>query len=608
MTAPGTLGASVWSSPSIDPANGTVWVTTGNNLAGTNESLSSAIVELYLSNLTVKAYWQVPGIAGLDDDFGAGATLVSGTHGAPVAIATNKDDTTYALNRSNPGAGPIWQDDVGGQAFQGDIAPAAAGGGYVYLAGGPVAPDNITYTYTGLPSGCSSNNVTTLTCKPSNGSGLSTIEVKGVDAAGHVGYANTSLTIATAGAFQVDRFSVSPEFGSPLGAQVMFTVGVANAAGSVPYAYTGLPSGCTSTSTPTLACAPSAVGSFRVEVNATDSMSHTASAILTLGVIPQSRGLTVLGFYNEAPTIVLGKAATLAVEMASSTVTGSVRAVYAGNGTTQWVHSTPGFLFAGPTYANGLVIDAAISGNFTWTTLEVLNAATGSRLAFYGVSGMVVGEPVVADGRIYFGTATSTFIGNGKFYALDLPLVAQPTGAIVTPPSNKGLTVEWQGTSVGGSPPYTCVWALNSTVHQSGCGSFQYTYATPLGVSPIGVRLNVTDSVGAFASANYTVSVSWQSCTGWCPHWMGAVENLTTEACSTGSPLQCPEPRTLSFASYESGGPSPYTYLWKFGDSTESTSAFPTHTYSEAGEYTVTLTVTDADEQQASLQLAVVVY
>lgn len=42
------------------------------------------------------------------------------------------------------------------------------------------------------------------------------------------------------------------------------------------------------------------------------------------------------------------------------------------------------------------------------------------------------------------------------------------------------------------------------------------------------------------------------------------------------------------------GGTQPYTYLWDFGDGNSSSEQFPTHAYSHIGNYTVTLTVTDA--------------
>ena len=154
-----------------------------------------------------------------------------------------------------------------------------------------------------------------------------------------------------------------------------------------------------------------------------DSTGQTATAILTLGVVPQAGRIQVYGFDNLNPTVYANQTATFQVAMAPTGITGSVQAVYAGNGTAKWVHSTPGFLYAGPTYANGMVIDAAIWGNYSGTTIEVLKAVSGALLAHYNVSGMVDGEPVVVDGRIYFGTSTSTFTGNGRFqYSAIRPL------------------------------------------------------------------------------------------------------------------------------------------------------------------------------------------
>jgi hypothetical protein len=44
------------------------------------------------------------------------------------------------------------------------------------------------------------------------------------------------------------------------------------------------------------------------------------------------------------------------------------------------------------------------------------------------------------------------------------------------------------------------------------------------------------------------------------------------------------------------GGFAPYTYEWDFGDGDTSTEDIPTHTYNSAGDYTVSLTVTDDRE------------
>ncbi len=42
-----------------------------------------------------------------------------------------------------------------------------------------------------------------------------------------------------------------------------------------------------------------------------------------------------------------------------------------------------------------------------------------------------------------------------------------------------------------------------------------------------------------------------------------------------------------------SGGLTPYSYLWSFGDGTTSNLQYPTHTYGVSGPYTVCLTITD---------------
>lgn len=63
----------------------------------------------------------------------------------------------------------------------------------------------------------------------------------------------------------------------------------------------------------------------------------------------------------------------------------------------------------------------------------------------------------------------------------------------------------------------------------------------------------------------------------------------------------------VNFTSNINGGMGALTYAWDFGDGTTSTAASPTHTYAKAGTYTVTLTVTDAQNTKDISSLTVTV-
>src|SRR5215216_3714067 len=67
-------------------------------------------------------------------------------------------------------------------------------------------------------------------------------------------------------------------------------------------------------------------------------------------------------------------------------------------------------------------------------------------------------------------------------------------------------------------------------------------------------------------------------------------------------------PATVSFAADASGGTGPYTVNWNFGDdSEESDEQTVSHTFNEAGNYTVTLTATDSTGETASDTLEITV-
>lgn len=80
-------------------------------------------------------------------------------------------------------------------------------------------------------------------------------------------------------------------------------------------------------------------------------------------------------------------------------------------------------------------------------------------------------------------------------------------------------------------------------------------------------------------------------------------------ASAKASPTTGNAPLAVNFTGSATGGTAPYSYSWNFGDGATSTAQNPSHTYSAAGSFTATLTVTDASSpaKTATSQVAVTV-
>jgi PKD repeat protein len=135
--------------------------------------------------------------------------------------------------------------------------------------------------------------------------------------------------------------------------------------------------------------------------------------------------------------------------------------------------------------------------------------------------------------------------------------------------------VSFSGSAAGGVGPYSYAWTFGdgavSTVQNPG-----HTYTAP-GTYTVG--LTVTDAGGRKASAA-TLDISVSPALG-----------LTDSASTAGGDASL----AVNFTSTPSGGLAPYGYVWSFGDGATATTQNPSHTYTAAGTYGVTLTVTDAN-------------
>ena len=151
MEKSGCTGGGIWSSPLVDPSDGSIYVTTGTPTGCTPNEMAPAIVKLRASDLTVLSSWTVPKSAQQygDADFGATPTLFTATiNGVSRSLigALNKNGIFYAWDRSNLAAGPVWQSTVADPSGSPrSIASAAWDGTRLYVGAGGTTLNGTTY-------------------------------------------------------------------------------------------------------------------------------------------------------------------------------------------------------------------------------------------------------------------------------------------------------------------------------------------------------------------------------------------------------------------------------------------------------------------------------
>ena len=141
------------------------------------------------------------------------------------------------------------------------------------------------------------------------------------------------------------------------------------------------------------------------------------------------------------------------------------------------------------------------------------------------------------------------------------------------------FTTTFTGSATGGQPAYTYRWVFGdgtSSTEQNPA----HTYASP---GTYLVQFYAMDTAGHEGTMGFYVTVT-------APLSLAA----STSATSGLAPL------AVTFTSTPSGGTTPYTYDWNFGDgSAHAATQNTSNTYSTVGGYTATLTVTDAQGHAA---------
>jgi polyvinyl alcohol dehydrogenase (cytochrome) len=143
----GCLGATIWSSPTINDATGELFVDTGNgDGVCPSEPFQEAMIRLNPTTLAVQDSWQTqPNLSADDYDFGATPTLFTATingQSVPMVGAMNKNGYYYAFRQDNLAAGPVWTTyfaTPGDACVECDgtfLAPSAWDGSHLFVGGG----------------------------------------------------------------------------------------------------------------------------------------------------------------------------------------------------------------------------------------------------------------------------------------------------------------------------------------------------------------------------------------------------------------------------------------------------------------------------------------
>jgi PKD repeat protein len=93
-------------------------------------------------------------------------------------------------------------------------------------------------------------------------------------------------------------------------------------------------------------------------------------------------------------------------------------------------------------------------------------------------------------------------------------------------------------------------------------------------------------AVDLYADQAYSTRVYWDD--------LSVAPPVPPLACDAGGPYSGETGTAIQFSGSATGGAPPYTWAWNFGDGANSTAQNPTHIYTTAGLYTVTLSVTDS--------------
>ncbi|MCI4365883.1 MAG: PKD domain-containing protein, partial [Thermoplasmata archaeon] len=313
-----------------------------------------------------------------------------------------------------------------------------------------------TVSYTGLPSGCASQNTLRLDCTPT-GTGTYTITVRVTDELGGSTTASVTLSVARG-------LAVSAAFSSPLFPQVdpnSSFVATANVSGGTPpYNYSWNFGDGYSAFGPSQGISYSQHGLYLITLTATDNLGAVGVTAWSVLVNP-SPSLTLTPSANEAD---VNHSITLSAAVAGGT----------GSGATTW------------DFGDGT------AGTGSQTTHSWTHTGTFTVQATYhdGIGMAADSSAVITVNPALTGTFSSS----------------SPPGVVPV----ASTLLDFNATPAGGSPPYAVLWNFGDDSQSLG-SHLEHAYASAGNYT---VNVTVTDGVGASLNATLHVQISKPTVTG----------------------------------------------------------------------------------------------
>lgn len=223
---------------------------------------------------------------------------------------------------------------------------------------------------------------------------------------------------------------------------------------------------------------------------------------------------------------------------------------------------------------------------FAWTFGDGGSGSGATPTHTYAAAGTYTVSLTVTDGRGGSATANTT----ATVIPSNLPPVAS-AGGPYTGQTGTAITFSAAGSSDPDGDTLSFSWNFGDGNTATGV-SPTHTYTT---AGTFTVTVTVSDGKGATATASTTAEIT-------------ARPNQAPTA-NAGGPYTGNVNQVITFSSAGSTDPDgdPLTFSWAFSDSTTATGASPTKSFSAAGNYSVTLTVSDGRGGTATAQAQITI-